>query len=65
MGEPIETAEFHARLVERRVNELLGGDATIRELVALMVEMGWQPPERPQEVNAANVLNAERVTNEA
>lgn len=38
--------QFHVKLVERRVNETLGGDATISELVNLMIEMGWQPPHR-------------------
>lgn len=36
--------KFHVALVERRVNERFGGDATIRELLSLMIEMGWQPP---------------------
>lgn len=35
---------FHVKRVERRVNECLGGDATIGELVNIMIEMGWQPP---------------------
>lgn len=58
-----DTAAFHARLVERRVNEVLGGDATIRELVVLMVEMGWTPPAEPRTPDAERVRCAESVTN--
>jgi hypothetical protein len=37
---------FHIKLIERRVNERLGGDATIGQIVELMIDMGWQPPHR-------------------
>jgi hypothetical protein len=30
--------------VEESVNMYMGGDATVGELVSLMVVMGWQPP---------------------
>lgn len=35
---------FHVRLVSRRVNEQLGDDVTVDDLVRLMLDMGWQPP---------------------
>lgn len=40
----IEAAEFHVLRVEREVNSQLGGDATITDLVRLMIDMGWTPP---------------------
>lgn len=37
---------FHVKRIERRVNECLSGEATVGELVNIMIEMGWQPPHR-------------------
>lgn len=39
-------AEFHIRRVEREVNAQLAGEATVRSLVRLMLEMGWTPPRK-------------------
>lgn len=36
--------EFHVRLVEREVNARLGGDVTVRDLVRLMLDLGWSAP---------------------
>ena len=63
MTDTSQTTDFHARLVERRVNEILGGDATIREIVLLMAEMGWAPPAQPRRADAAAVRNAEDMQN--
>jgi hypothetical protein len=41
--ETTDTA-FHVLRVEREVNAQLGGDATITDLVRLMLSMGWTPP---------------------
>lgn len=32
--------------IEREVNAVLGGDATVGEIVALMAARGWQRPSR-------------------
>lgn len=32
--------------VEQEVNRLMGGNATVGEIVALMVVRGWTPPQK-------------------
>lgn len=35
---------FHVGLVSRLANARLSGEATIEDLVRLMLDMGWSPP---------------------
>lgn len=34
--------------IEQEVNRLTGGDATVGEVVAVMVSLGWMSPAGPQ-----------------
>lgn len=36
--------ELHVRHISRVINEEWGGDATVEDIVRLMLEIGWQPP---------------------
>lgn len=54
----LEEIEGHALLVEERVNDIFGGDATIGEVVNLMVEMGWKPPDAINPTTLVERLNA-------
>lgn len=40
-------------VIEYEVNRRYGGDATVGEIVALMVELGWREPEVPQKAYGA------------
>jgi hypothetical protein len=45
-----DTTDWPER-IEYEVNRHLGGDATVADIVALMLRLGWRPPEAvvPQE----------------
>jgi hypothetical protein len=42
--DPLPTDASWPDRIEYEVNRQLGGDASVGEIVEIMIEMGWQPP---------------------
>lgn len=45
--DPLPDNPTWADVIEYEVNRQLGGDATVGEIVDLMMRMGWRPPAEP------------------
>jgi hypothetical protein len=48
--DPLVHQEIHIRQIEAHALQRLGQNVTVRDLVRLMLSMGWVPPEEYKEM---------------